>query len=327
MSHLIPFNHPEFGNMRTMQDQDGAWVCGKDFCRMCGDSNPARSLARLDDDEKRIFLIDTPGGVQETVFVNEPGSYNLIFAMRPQKANGAKGETDAYHPETQARIGLLARVKRWVFHEVLPSVREHGAYLTPEKIEQALLDPDTIIRLATDLKDERERRREAEADKIVLAARIEADRPKVAWAETAEKADTDILIGTLAGLITKMGVEIGEKRLFEWMRLNGFLCSKGRRRNNPTQVALECGILTTHEMTVGTPRGFKLKFTPLVTPKGQEYFIGKFLKLKRKAPKLELHPIDERDIPEPKDVFRFALVNRALSSRPGPGLPGANNAN
>ena len=130
------------------------------------------------------------------------------------------------------------------------------------------------------------------------AARIEADKPKVAWAETAEKAETDILIGTLAGLLSKRGVDIGQNRLFEWMRHNGYLCDHGKRYNKPTQKAKDLGVLTFYESPIRTNHGIVLKTTPLVTPKGQAYFIGKFIEAD--LPVLINEETDAGDIPEPQ---------------------------
>jgi prophage antirepressor-like protein len=240
MTHeLTIFQHPEFGIIRTMRDADGAWLCGKDFCRMCGDSNPARSLARLDNDEKRVFCIETPGGMQETTFVNEPGSYNLIFSMQPQKANSAKGDTDAYHPEIQARIELLARIKRWVTHEILPSIRKHGGYLTPAKVEEILSDPDTLIRLATDIKNERAARIAAEARETALievntaltednrakAAKIEEDAPIVERHRKLSEQRTAIDCGEAATILQAEGRNCGGRNtLLRFLVGHGMAC-------------------------------------------------------------------------------------------------------
>lgn len=138
-------------DVRTVEKDGELWWVLKDVCEVFGEVNYRRVSARLDDDEKGVSQINTPGGAQTMTVVNEAGLYSALFAMQPEKARGVPDEY------IENRIKKLKSFKRWVTHEVLPSVRKHGAYMTAERIEAAILNPDTIIKLATELKNERER--------------------------------------------------------------------------------------------------------------------------------------------------------------------------
>ena len=147
---------------------------------------------------------------------------------------------------------------------ILPSIRKHGGYLTPAKVEEVLLNPDTIIKLATDLKEAR--------------AKVEEMKPKALFADAVSTSDTSILVGELAKLIKQNGVDMGEKRLFEWMRGNGYLIGRrGTDWNMPTQKSMELGVLEIKERTINNPDGsVRITRTTKVTGKGQVYFVNKF---------------------------------------------------
>lgn len=159
MNQLIPFNHPVFGQVRVGLDESGQrLLCGKDVCAAVGDSNHNRSLARLEPDERRLVTIDTPGGPQKLVFVTKPGFFNLILFMQPQKAHHEGRVLDEYPPEIQARIRLIDELKRWITHEVLPSIDETGRYELPAANRTpASGDPDSLLRLAEDWRKDRTR--------------------------------------------------------------------------------------------------------------------------------------------------------------------------
>ena len=146
--------------------------------------------------------------MRKTAITSEPGLYEVIFMSRK--------------PEAKA-------FKRWVTHDVLPSIRKRGGYLTPEATEKALTDPDFIIRLATSLKEERARRQAAEAQ-------IEADAPHTRFGRTISSTDGDLLVKQVADLITQGGYPISQVTLFKWLRNHGWLCAnQGRLWNSPTK--------------------------------------------------------------------------------------------
>ena len=142
------FENKEFGKIRVVEHSGAPWFVGKDVCDCLEIGNSRDAAASLDDDEKGVALIDTPGGKQEMSIISEPGLYSLVLRSRK--------------PEAKA-------FKRWIVHEVLPAIRKHGGYLTPKKLEEALLNPDVLIRLATQLKEEREARVQAEARVAILS--------------------------------------------------------------------------------------------------------------------------------------------------------------
>lgn len=134
MGDLKIWENPEFGELRTVEMNGEPWMVGKDVATALGYKNPRDAIARhVDAEDKGVVKRDTPSGEQEMVIINESGLYSLVLCS---KLPGAK------------------RFRRWVTSEVLPSIRKTGGYMTPQKIEEALLNPDTIISLAQQLKEE-----------------------------------------------------------------------------------------------------------------------------------------------------------------------------
>lgn len=178
-----------------------------------------------------------------------------------------------YRLAMKAKNEAAERFQAKIADEVIPSIRKHGAYMTPETLEKVLLNPDTLMQLAQNLKDEQEKRK-------VLETKIEQDKPKVLFADAVASAKTSILIGELAKLLKQNGVDIGQNRLFEWMRQNGYLIRRqGSDYNMPTQRAMEQGLFEIKETTVVHADGHThINKTPKVTGKGQAYFVTLFLK-------------------------------------------------
>lgn len=248
---LIPFTF-EGTQVRTLTNANGdPLFIAADICKVLGISNSRDALARLDDDEKGVVTTDTPGGPQQMAALTEPGLYALAMSSR----------------KPQARPFV-----RWLAHEVVPSIRRRGGYLTPEATEKALTDPDFIIKLATSLKEERAHRQQ-------LEAQAEANRPKIVFADAVTAAKTTILVGELAKLLKQNGIDIGGTRLFAWMRRNGFLISrKGSDYNQPTQRAMDAGLFEVKETAITHSDGHvTVSRTPKVTGKGQAYFVTRFL--------------------------------------------------
>lgn len=250
MNDMKIFENSEFGAVRVVDVNGEPWFVARDVCECLELGNPRTSIALLDEDEKGVHTMDTPGGAQEMSIVSEAGLYSLILRSRK--------------PEAKA-------FKRWITHEVLPAIRKHGGYLTPAKLEEALTDPDTIIRLATNLKAEREKRQ-------ALEAQAAADRPKVVFAESIEVAKTSILVGEMAKLIKQAtGCDMGQNRFFEWLRANGYPHKGGSARNMPTQRCIDAGWMEIKEGTrIGSSGECHITRTPKVTGKGQIYFVNLF---------------------------------------------------
>lgn len=250
MNDMKIFENSEFGAVRVVDVNGEPWFVARDVCECLELGNPRTSIALLDEDEKGVHTMDTLGGAQEMSIVSEAGLYSLILRSR----------------KPEAKI-----FKRWITHEVLPAIRKHGGYLTPAKLEEALTDPDTIIRLATNLKAEREKRQ-------ALEAQAAADRPKVVFAESIEVAKTSILVGEMAKLIKQAtGCDMGQNRFFEWLRANGYLHKGGSARNMPTQRCIDAGWMEIKEGTrIGSSGECHITRTPKVTGKGQIYFVNLF---------------------------------------------------
>lgn len=248
MNELQIFKNEEFGEIRTAKQGDEVLFIAVDVCKALDIKNVTQALSRLDGDERSMLNIGRQG---DTNAVNEYGLYSLVLSSRKPTAKA---------------------FKRWVTHEVLPTIRKNGGYLTPEKVEEVLSNPDTIIKLATDLKEERAKRKEAEN-------RLEEAKPKVLFANAVTESDGTILIGDLAKFIKQNGRDMGQKRLFEQLRNDGFLIKqKCSSYNMPTQRAMDMGLFKVKESSIVQPDGVvRLTRTVKVTGKGQIYFVNKFL--------------------------------------------------
>ena len=203
---------------------------------MLGLSNARMIADRLDEDDVSLaYVTDSMGRRQQTNIVNESGLYNVI--LRSDK------------PEAK-------KFKRWVTHEVLPQIRRHGAYITTSKIEEIMNDPDSWIKLLTALKEERQ-------EKAQLQLQAAQDKPKVVFADAVSASDGTILIGELAKILKGNGIEIGQNRLFERLRQDGFLIKrKGTDYNAPTQKAMELGLFKVKE----PPLPIRMVMSPSVKP-------------------------------------------------------------
>ena len=247
MSELKVFENREFGEVRTVEINGEPWFVANDICYALDLTNTTMAMSRLDEDERTKFNLGRQG---EANVVNEFGLYNLVLASRKPEAK---------------------QFKRWITHDVIPTIRKHGAYMTDGIIERTLQDPDYLIQLATTLKEERAKRQLAEAENY-------KNKPMVLFAESVQASDNSCLIGELAKIISQNGVSIGQNRLFEWLRENGYLIKGGERRNQPTLYSMELGLMEIKKRTIDNPDGsIRVTVTTKVTGKGQIYFINKFL--------------------------------------------------
>lgn len=233
------FKNEEFGQIRAIIVDEEPWFIASDVCKALDIKNASDATSHLYEDEKGIVLNDTLGGSQKMIVVNESGLYGLVMRSRKKEAK---------------------LFQRWVTHDVLPSIRKHGGYLTPQKIEEVLLNPDAIIELATQLKLEREKT-------LALSQQIEADKPKVEWADRCLESNTTLKIGEYAKLIHKENdIEIGQNRLFKFLRNRNIL----NENNMPYQEYMDRGWFEVIERPVQTVDGMTIRYTPKVTPKGQQ---------------------------------------------------------
>lgn len=205
MNELKIFSNEEFGTIRTMMVDNQPYFVGKDICQAFGDKNHNRSLGRVDDEDKKEHeIIDSLGRKQKAVFVNESGMYSLLFSMQPQKANN-NGVSYAYPIEVKNRIDKLHKFKRWVTSEVLPSIRKHGAYITPSTVEEMLENPDTMIQLLMELKKSRSEVGLLKAENSKLETENAVMQPKADYFD--ELVDRNLLTG-----IRETAKELGIKQ-------------------------------------------------------------------------------------------------------------------
>ena len=250
MQNIIPFEY-ESTNLRALAINGDPWFMAKDACVILGLGNVGQAILNLDDDEKGVTITDTLGGPQKTSIISESGLYSLILRSRKPEAR---------------------KFKRWITHEVIPSIRKRGMYATPQATEAMLADPDVMIAALTELKSERAKRAELEAAR-------ELDAPKVLFADSVAASHTSILVGDLAKILKGNGLDIGANRLFEKLRTDGYLIRRqGTDWNMPTQRSMELGLFEIKETAISHSDGHvSINKTPKVTGKGQQYFIERFL--------------------------------------------------
>lgn len=247
MTDIQIFKNEQFGEVRTIEKNGEPWFVANDICKVLGHTNSRVAVAALDEDEKGVSKVYTLGGEQQMTVVNEAGMYQLVI---------------------RSNLPAAKAFKRWITHEVIPTIRRHGAYATETTIESIIADPESGIKLLQALKAEQERRKEAEAI-------AEAQRPKALFADAVAASDNSILVGELAKILRQNGVETGQNRLFRWMRDNGYIM---RYTNVPTQYSMERGLMEVKERAINNPDGsVRITQTIKVTGKGQAYFVNKFI--------------------------------------------------
>lgn len=241
---IIPFSNDQFGTIRALSVDGEPWFVAKDVCDALGLGNVGQALSRLDEDEKSSITLNdgTPGNPNKLV-VNEPGLYALVLSSR-------KPEAHAF--------------RRWVTHEVLPALRRDGAYVASDGTED---DATLMARALLAAK------RQIDAKDAL----IDEMRPKALFADAVAASDGTCLVGELAKMLRQNGVEVGQNRLFGWMRRDGYLGSAGSHRNVPTQRAMEMGLFRIKETAITHSDGHvTISRTPKVTGKGQRYFLDRY---------------------------------------------------
>lgn len=258
MEELKIFDNEEFGQVRTSIINEEPYFALNDVCRILEINNPRMAKTRLNKDGVSITDgVDSLGRRTDATMINESNLYKLVFQSRKPEAE---------------------RFADWVTSEVLPAIRKHGAYMTDGVIERTLSDPDYLIMLATNLKEERAKRALAEAQN-------EKNKPKVLFADTVSASSRSCLMGELAKMISQEAIrqgrineKIGQNKLFSWMRNNGYLCKSGERKNQPLQQYVEQGLFEMKKGSYVDSKGANvITTTTKVTGKGQIYFINKFL--------------------------------------------------
>lgn len=252
------FKNNQFGEVRVATTENNEPLfCLADLCRILNlQTNKVKE--RLNEKGWNTIPTLTNGGKQDMIFVDEPNFYKAVFQSR-------KPEAEAF--------------TEWVTSEVLPTIRKHGVYATESFVEKAISDPDAMITVLTELKSERQQRLVAES-KAALQEEINLhNMPRVRFAQAVETSSQSCLVAELAKIITQNGFEIGQNRLFSWMRSNGYMGKTGEHHNIPTQTAMGMGLFEIKKTSITKPDGTVLvSTTPKVTGKGQVYFVNKFKK-------------------------------------------------
>lgn len=250
-NEIVPqvFNNPEFGALRVVKDESGEpWFVAKDVCNALGIGNVTMALGRLDEDEfSSTEVTDTTGRKQQSKIVTEAGLYSLIMASKK--------------PEAKA-------FKRWVTHDVLPSIRKEGGYIAANANDS---EADIMARalLIAQKTIERNQKRIAELE------------PKALFADAVSASDGTCLVGELAKMMRQNGVNVGQNRLFKMLREGGYLGKSGNNYNVPTQRAMDAGLFRIKETAITHSDGHvTISRTPKVTGKGQAYFLKRFGALK-----------------------------------------------
>ena len=245
MNELKIFENREFGKMRTVTVDNELWFVGKDVAEILGYQNGSRDInAHVDEEDRLKYQISTAGQMREQTLINESGLYSLILSSKLPKAK---------------------EFKHWVTSEVLPSIRKTGGYIAGQED----MSDDELMAKALLVAQ----RQIEERNKL-----IETMRPKALFADAVATSKTSILVGELAKILKQNGVDMGQRRLFAWLRDNGYLMKRGSDYNMPTQRAMEMRLFEIKETPVNNPDGsVRVNKTTKVTGRGQNYFVNRFL--------------------------------------------------
>lgn len=247
MTNIQLFTSAEFGDIRTIKDADAIYFVGKDVAEILGYTNTRKALAdHVDPEDKKdgVTIRDSIGRDQTPVVINESGLYSLVLSSKLPSAK---------------------RFKRWITSEVLPALRRQGGYMLTNENET----PEQIMARALKIADEALKRKDALIDEL---------KPKALFADALSVSKNTCLVGELAKLMRQNGVDIGQNRLFERLRHDGYLGRHGSNHNVPTQRSLDLGLFVIKENVIPHADGHTtLHRTPKVTGKGQRYFIEKYV--------------------------------------------------
>lgn len=247
MNELEIFKNEEFGEIRTITINNEPWFVGKDITNILGYQNGSRDINRhVDEDDRGSTEMVSPSGVQKTTIINESGLYSLILS---------------------SKLPTAKKFKHWVTSEVLPTIRKHGAYMTDEKAFDVLHNAGGLADLLQQAAEQLKQK----------DVQIERMKPKALFADAVASSKNSILIGELSKIIKANGYDIGQRRLFSWMRDNGYLMKSGEAYNQPTQKSMDLGLMEIKKSTINNPDGsIRTTTTTKITGKGQVYFVNKF---------------------------------------------------
>lgn len=247
MNKLKIFENDRFGKINVQELDGEVYFIGKEIANILEYQNGSRDIKRHvePEDIKSVAFYDGKQ-IRNVIAINESGLYSMILSSKMKKAR---------------------EFKHWITSKVLPSIRQNGLYAKEELLD----NPDMLLSIVQKLKEEKDKRQ-------ALEEKIEADKDKVMLAEAIETNKASIMIKDLAMILYTNGIKVGQNRLFEILRNEGYLCSAGMYKNKPTQKSLELGIMEFKEHSIKHSSGYNsITFVPLITGKGQGYFVKHFL--------------------------------------------------
>ena len=262
--------------VRKTEYKGETWFVGRDVASILGYANNRKAiLDHVEEDDRFVAELQTPKGDRSAMVINEIGVYSLVLGSKLPEAKS---------------------FKRWICKEVIPSIRRTGAYMTDATLAKVQADPAALQELTAKLEEERAKHIETlklvgqheqtikEKDALIQRknAYFERNKPRIDFAKAVYENKTAILVGEMAKLLNQNGIQIGQNRFFQWLRENGYLQSKeGQMWNVPYQKCIESGLFIIKESIAKAKDGSEIiSRTPMVTGKGQRYFISKFLETK-----------------------------------------------
>lgn len=255
MENIKVYENKEFGNIRVMKQNCEPWFVGKDVAEILGYSDPNKAISmHVDEEDKLNDKTASSLGQRGGWLINESGLYSLILS---------------------SKLPTAKQFKRWVTSEVLPSIREHGGYIAGQ---ETMSDDELLakaLQVAHSKLEEKNKQLEQKSEQIREMT------PKAIFADAVSASHTSILVGELAKMLKQSGTNIGQNRLFQWLRDNRYLISrKGTDYNMPTQKSMEMGLFEIKETAITHSDGHtSISKTTKVTGKGQQYFINKFMEV------------------------------------------------
>ena len=262
--------------VRKTEYQGDTWFVARDVAEILGFKNITNAIiTHVEEDDRITEQVDTAKGTRNTVLINEIGVYSMVLG---------------------SKLPAAKDFKRWICKDVIPSIRKTGAYMPQETLDRVQADPTALTELTIKLEEERARHIETlklvgqheqtikEKDELIQRknAYFERNKPRIDFAKAVFDNKTAILVGEMAKLLNQNGIEIGQNRFFQWLRENGYLqCKQGQMWNVPYQKCIERGLFIIKENVSRNADGTEfISRTPMVTGKGQRYFISKFLQTK-----------------------------------------------
>jgi len=257
MKNMIQiFENAEFGTIRTIEEHGKVLFCGNDVAAALGYHNPRKALA----DHCRCVT-------KRYATIQNGQKADGTPTFRAMAINFVT-ESDIYRLAAQSELPEAEQFEAWIFDEVLPTIRRTGMYAT----DRLLDEPELVWEALEILQKERQKR-------LAVEQELSDNLPKIQYADAVCASRSCILVGDMAKILKQNGIDIGQNRLFEYMRQNGYLMREGSRRNMPTQRAMDMGLFEVNQTAIISPRGVRLSRTPKITGKGQLYFLEHFQKL------------------------------------------------